>query len=326
MGWIRDDNPSITCIGNATLGPFSLDVESKYSYISDCVYDNNGTLLKEHSRNGGQRGDRLKSRCDTRISVDYTSAAKIGGSSLFIGNVFSHYGHFITETISRCWPSLEEYDHFVGFPVAGHNMVRPLEYHKEFFVRLGIDPDRIILVRESTVCARLHIPQQLWIVNDHANRRLRDIYARIRSTIRPKKNSRVFFSRGPNLATRIANTQAVQQVFAAHGFTIQYPERLPVEEQLAYCAGAEFLGGFSGSALHNCLFSQPGIVLAEVGDMRAKSGFLPMQAIANELAFVNAHRFDYCGDDDGNIDIDRLSRWLKSLDGATGKENADESR
>lgn len=308
--WTRTTNPIMSHVGRAYVAPCSVKIGPHHVEINDCIYDANGDWRPEYSRNGGSRGDGMRSVGTPRIDIEREHAVLLPGKALYIGNVFSQYGHFITETLSRLWSDCGQFSHLIAFPIARYPMSGLLDYHRFFFNKLGIDEQKIIFPDRLIQCEDLYVPEQLWVVNSHANRAMQSVYAQIQLSVTSAHVEKVFLSRSAGLSSRLKNMLEVETVFAQRGFEIVYPELIPIDEQLSLYKGADVLAGFSGSAMHNCIFSEKGATLIEIGDTRARNAFLPMQAIANELSGIKAERYAF--DEDGGecINVDKMTRWL----------------
>ncbi len=57
---------------------------------------------------------------------------------------------------------------------------------------------------------------------------------------------------------RLTNVEAIERIFASHGFDIIFPEALTIAEQITRFRGAKIIAGEYGSALHNAMFAPPG--------------------------------------------------------------------
>jgi capsular polysaccharide biosynthesis protein len=66
--------------------------------------------------------------------------------------------------------------------------------------------------------------------------------------------SRIFVTR-PRWNRPVTNVNEVEQLFAAHGFTIVTPEALTVHEQAATFASARVVAGFGGAGMFNLMYA-----------------------------------------------------------------------
>ena len=68
----------------------------------------------------------------------------------------------------------------------------------------------------------------------------------------PDRPERIFVSRRSVTKRRTCrNALEVEEYFAAHGFSVVYPELLDLGEQVAVFAAAKVVAGFGGSAMFN---------------------------------------------------------------------------
>jgi capsular polysaccharide biosynthesis protein len=73
----------------------------------------------------------------------------------------------------------------------------------------------------------------------------------------PAPGGRVYLSRrlfDGGSYRAVENEDALEKVFAAHGFTVIAPEQLPMGDQIRAVANADFVAGIDGSAMHLCGF------------------------------------------------------------------------
>lgn len=265
-------------------------------FVDAALYDMNGDLIPLSERQGGLVGDHVLSISPMRLPDEAVKKERrrVSGRSIFLGHFMNHYGHFITETLSRCWslPGGEPYDNYAFYPfIFGEGITAIQKFHEFFLQRVGIPRDKIIFLDEEVVFDDVSIPEQLWVINRSANAALAPFYARFGGRLRGSR--KLFLSRIQSTFSRVTNVAAFEEIFHAAGFEILYPETLDIEQQMeAYNDGAT-IAGFPGSAMHNCIFAPKGCELIEIGDSRSPNEFMQMQHVANALASVNAHRIPF---------------------------------
>lgn len=268
-------------------------------FARGCLYDIGGRRVDLSTRRGLiNRLQRNHVDPDTfPPAQDNADLRRLSGRTLFLGVFMNHYGHFITESLSRCWwpDPAETFDHIVAYPYVhdrGQVFIQP--FHRYLAGALGIPLDRVTILGDAVRFDEVVVPEQLWVYDDHANAHLRTLYPRISERHRSSAAAgRVFLSRGVYPGARIVNAPRIEEVFAGFGFSVIYPEEIPIERQVSIYANCEVLAGLSGSALHNCLFSRPGTLSIEVGDRRTPSKPHVMQQMANELSGADARFVDY---------------------------------
>jgi capsular polysaccharide biosynthesis protein len=260
------------------------------AYTRGCLYDCEGRRVDLSLRVGAIAGDQAASIDPPLLPPEQRGGTWLTGRTLYLGPFMNHYGHFITEGLSRYWKEdIGPVDHVVAYPFMHNNgNIRIKPFHRHLAGILEVPIDRMAILRSQTVFDEIVIPEQLWTNNLHANAHMRTVYERIRSRHAGRKSTgRIFLSRAPS--DRLGNPLAVEEVFASFGFRVVYPERTPIAEQLGLYANCEVLASLAGSGMHNCLFARPGLMTIEVGDRRARRNPIPMQRIANALAQVEAH-------------------------------------
>jgi hypothetical protein len=284
------------------------------AYTRGCLYDDRGVRVDLSLRLGGAGGDQSMSIDPPLLPSEQRGGTWLPGRTLYLGPFMNHYGHFITESLSRYWrEEATAFDNFVAYPfMHDHGETRVREFHRYLAGLLNVPIDRMAVLRGQTVFDEIVVPEQLWTYNLHVNGRMRDVYGRIRTRHSGKGSSgRLFLSRTASL--RLGNAPQVEEVFASFGFRVLYPERIRIADQLSLYANCAILAGLSGSAMHNCLFARPGLMTIEVGDARARRHPVMMQRIADELAQVDARFIAFGEGDDIRINPKKVRRQLMEI-------------
>jgi hypothetical protein len=283
-------------------------------YTKGCLYDVDGKRVDLSVRIGGVGGDQTASIDPETLPPEQRGGTWLTGRTLYLGPFMNHYGHFITEGLSRYW--LREagaFDHIVGYPFMHNNgSILIQDFHRYLAGLLDIPIDRMAVLRSQTVFDEIVVPEQLWANNVHVNAHMRELYERIRSRrVARGSRGRIFLSRAPS--ARLGNPLVVEEIFASFGFRVIYPERVKIEDQLSLYANCEVLASLSGSGMHNCLFARPGLMTIEVGDMRARRNPGFMQRAANELAQVEAHFIPFGEGTDASIEPKVVRKHLRNI-------------
>jgi len=245
-----------------------------------CLYDAGGSKLALSQRAGGA-GYRFSPGDPAAIDPGTLAAAPtLSGRTLYLGHHLAHYGHFLTETLSTFW-ILEDQ------PAAGFDRIA---FHPSAFGRtlpawaraclaaFDIDPDRVLMLDPEGMGGgalrfeEVVVPERLFRLWDAADPTLARVFDRIRRRTLagrdPLPPRDLYLSRraGYWRSTRrvVANEVQVEDRFRRRGFTVIDPAGMAFADQLALYAAAPTLAGLSGSALHNCLFQQPGSRLIEI--------------------------------------------------------------
>ena len=176
-----------------------------------------------------------------------------------------HFGHVMTEVVSRLWgwPAAKEQlpELKAIFRIRYPNERRP-DLETTLFTAYGIERSDIVWVDEPVWLSSVVAATPMWqnVTPYFVHPGLRDVWARLRAGL-PARDAgsadRLFVSRRPGLGNRqCRNVADVEQVFTDHGFTVVYPEDLPLAEQAALFARASVVAGFAGSALYNLVYAE----------------------------------------------------------------------
>jgi capsular polysaccharide biosynthesis protein len=191
-------------------------------------------------------------------------APVLEGDFYYLDCLFSgHFGHLLTEVVCRLWgwdvaraecPDLKALFH------TNPRRSRHGTLEHKLFTAYGI-PEADLVATPRPV--RLHSvvgASPMWhnAPPFYVHPDIREVWERLTSGLLagrpPSEHERIFVSRGDELGRRRCRNQGdVERFFADHGFHVFYPERLPLDEQVALFAGARVVAGFAGSALFNMM-------------------------------------------------------------------------
>jgi hypothetical protein len=214
------------------------------------------------------------------------SARRVEGRGCYLGPLLNHYGHFVTEGLSALWPDdIADFDYY-----AFHRFIfgyRPAKAPRACFARLGLDIRKVIVIdSEPLVFDDITVVECGWVQGRAVFASSREIYARIAAPFRQAPTRCFYLSRRHQERRPLANEADVEQVFAADGFEVIYPETLTFEEQLALFGQARIVAGPAGSALHNLLFCRPGTPLICLGETGWRNQMLCAKLMKSPLTLV----------------------------------------
>ena len=174
-----------------------------------------------------------------------------------------HFGHVLTESVSRLWGWDEAKAAFPDLKVLFRlrRADQPTTLERTLYTAYGVAPDDIVWADEPVWLSSLVTATPMWQNEDphYVHPGIEQVWRRLRSLAGPTagRPRRIFVSRRPTLLNRPwSHTAAVEAVFARHGFTIVHPEDLDFAEQATVFAAAEVVAGFGGSALYNVMYSE----------------------------------------------------------------------
>lgn len=271
------------------------------------IYDNKGDLIHDSVRRGIYGGDHVAS-----ISLNYSNLSSkivIKGKSLYLGPLMGHYGHFLIETLSRISLfDLSKFDHIVFSKFIWGCSIK--DFHKDFLKFFSVDIEKIIVVETETMFEDLYVSKQLWDINKSPNICVQNVYSYIHKCIKETENKeKVFLTYTNRNDSRIKNLLEIEDIFKKYGFIIIEPEKLSITEQLEIYKNSTILAGTSGTAMHNCIFSNLGGFCIEIGDERAPNNYIPLQKEIIKMNSLEAFRINFIGKN-GAICLNELEKNL----------------
>ena len=199
---------------------------------------------------------------------------------VFGGVIDDHFGHMMVDGMSRWWYlAQDDFDGVVAFVMRpGSKLVGA--YHT-LLQLLGIGPDRVIVVDRPTRFARVIVPDQTLFSYDGFTDHALDAFTKIRNSVKPAGHEKVYLTRTQFKADDTINEEYFERFFAAQGFAIVAPEKLPLPEQISVIAGAREIACLQGTLSHFALFARPGTAVTIL--TRAPETILA-QRIVNQVA------------------------------------------
>lgn len=175
---------------------------------------------------------------------------------IYAGIWNTHFGHFITESLSRAWAVKYYPKMSLAFSVlegCPESQPRVLSWQREILQLLGID-NNFIFVREPTRFNAVIVPQAGFIIRDFFHQEHSSFLSRI--DFDPEPGKRTWISRKNNTSdVNIAEFMAdTENKLVAQGWNIVCPEEYTFGEQIQIYRTSERLAGLMGSAFHALVF------------------------------------------------------------------------
>ncbi len=177
-----------------------------------------------------------------------------------------HFGHLMSEALAKLWgwdvakgadPDLKM---ILRTSTRGGSVSPEPVLDRRLIEAYGLAPDDIVWVDEPVWVESLVGVTPMWHnrVPYYAHPAMAEVWRRLREGITAQdgpSHRRIFVTR--RVGNRMCrNVAEVENVFAAHGFEIIHPERLPISHQASVFSGAEIIAGFGGSNLFNLLWAE----------------------------------------------------------------------
>ncbi len=244
----------------------------------DLVYDHNLNLVTESTLLRGPNASKDVSRAPNHLDkkvLRYSKTAQC--SMIFLGNYdVSHYGHWLTEGLSRFWYFLDHPVSDIKVPEAANvrkiliRLRNRLLYSNSFhwqaaFKAFGIRSQNVerwpaafcadeILVPEPSMVNLSHLHGEHLRVTQHIARHLIGDKILVRDE-RPLYLSRTQLKRSVH---SFVGEHSIEEYCRNSGFRIVYPERLSLREQIEMVNSHDTFVGLLGSAFHSLMFRLPG--------------------------------------------------------------------
>lgn len=241
---------------------------------------------------------------------------------LFAGILGTHYGHFITDHVSRLWPldRLAPTTPLLFCPQS--DLVFTKAYISKLFKMGGLCSQRFLKpthpVRFRTALVpepSLQYNQRIHICHDWFHRRVR---VNMEIPNWPAPNDRVYLTRTRLGQTKwkIKNEEILEEQLSQFGYQIVAPETLSIEEQIQIFNSRATVLGSIGSSFHTTLFatSQPGKRIGVLSRAKVNNRFLLIDSLkCNNVTYFNALtslKHQYANVRDAEIDVERSLQML----------------
>ncbi len=184
---------------------------------------------------------------------------------VYCGYMVNHWGHFLIEGVTRLWYFLEQdasVDKYVFFLDEGEQRQIQGNY-REFFQLLGIW-DKLEFINRPTTFRRVIVPELGIHMRQGYTPKLLRVFDRIAENVRPQPDwetpEKIYFSRSQFQKGQPFEFgfDALDNFFAKNGYTILYPEKVPLSRMIHYIRSCQVVATLSGSLPHNMLFGRSG--------------------------------------------------------------------
>jgi capsular polysaccharide biosynthesis protein len=224
------------------------------------------------------------------------ATARLEGAAYLLDSyVRGHFGHALTDQVGHFW----------GWRVAleRHPDLRALVFTKpgtglatwelDLLAAGGVDADRVVVAHEPTVVDTLVGSSPLFGMPAYVHPTIATTYAEVGTRLAGRATSdgpsprRVFCSRRPGKRS-CHNAAAVESLFAAHGFTVVFPEDHPLADQVRMVREADVVAGFAGSGMFQIAFAggPKHVILVSSESYTASNEYLISSVVGHRLDLV----------------------------------------
>ena len=306
----------IRSIGNATVTRAVIERQARHHL--GAVYDADGALVRDSLR----FPDKHRARDPKSLAmVEGLKVEQRIKRALYLGHAFTHFGHFLIETVPALWWAGHVDDDvaliFHPFDDAGRNVFAELAHGRDCLALLGLSPERIVMATTDLAVEELLLPPRHYDMRTGPRYDFREIYRTLTAAARrppPKAGaSRIYLSRRflKRRLRRLSNDAAVERRMARRGFAIVHPQHMTLVDQINAAAGADLIAGVDGSALHLSVFMRPGSRMLVLQTKRRRTIHFMNALMEVETISVPATTAAVAGPK--RIDLSELERALDGL-------------
>ena len=194
-----------------------------------------------------------------------TPSRRLEGSYFHLdGEVRHHFGHVMTEHLSRlwAWPSAKAADPDLRALIScARGRAEPPKWQLALYEAAGVARHDLVTIREPVVVDRLVAATPMFSMPSYAHPGIAEVWDRIGATLEagadPRATpERIFVTRGPELTRWCYETLELERIFREHGYAVIRPERLPIARQAQLFRRATAVAGFAGSGMFPLMFAR----------------------------------------------------------------------
>ncbi len=184
---------------------------------------------------------------------------------VYCGYLINHWGHFLIEAVCRLWYFLEQdetIDKYVFFLKEQEQREIKGNY-REFLQLLGIW-DKLEFINQPTTYREVLVPELALKCHTYYSPKLRAMFDIVADNVVVDPSwqplEKIYYSR-----SQFAKGQPFEfgfdmldDFFARNGYTILYPEKVPLSQMIFYIRNSQVIASLSGSLPHNMFFARNG--------------------------------------------------------------------
>lgn len=266
------------------------------------------------------------------LELDRSKIERSDEEVIFGGGLTCHFGHFVSESLSRMWYPLTQPTGRKKFAFINLFHWKISRWVYKLFDLLGLAEDRIVFVEKPTQFRSIIVPDQAAFIKENFTREFMLPYRKIASRIRPTFDAKkIFLTRSPELRTKnyVANLKYFEEFFRARGFEIVAPERLSITDQLSLIVGADEIATLLGSLSHWNLFCRAEVkftMLTRFDQFRCRQCLINQATGSDWYIVSTARNFLYAEQGAGVNLIGPTEHWREYVREHFGEKLSSENR
>ena len=189
---------------------------------------------------------------------------------VYCGYMIHHWGHFLVEGVTRLWYFLENdasVDKYIFALDEGE--IRQIKGNYRRFLELLKIWDKLEFINRPITYREVIVPEMAFRRWGYYSPKYLDIFNTVAENAAPATRTvgNIYMSRSllPKHKDVEFGFEALDDFFQKNGYTVVYPERVPLDEMIQYIRNADTVATVSGSLPQNMLFGKQGqkLIIAE---------------------------------------------------------------
>lgn len=184
---------------------------------------------------------------------------------VYCGYLVNHWGHFLIEGVTRLWYFLENdptVDKYVFFLDEGEQ--REIRGNYREFLELLKIWDKLEIINRPTTYREVIVPELGIHMRQAYTPKLVKVFDAVADNVVPDPSwetpEKIYYSRSQfkkGLQFEFG-FDALDNFFEKNGYTVLYPEKVPLSRMIHYIRHSKVVASLSGSLPHNMLFANSG--------------------------------------------------------------------
>lgn len=200
------------------------------------------------------------------LSIDRYDFKTVDYPVLYLGFLSGHYGHFLLESLSRCWVLLENWRDYGGKVLfhrdKDHSGLDDLPiWARDLLDCMDLAESDFVCSDEPLLLKNVTVPDPMFKIRSMAHEGLANFFSYFRKMLMPgncEKSTRPLYLSRTRLGTgqrKIAGEKYLENLLENSGFEIFHPQEKSIKDQIIKFNQHDTIVGFQGSAFHNILFA-----------------------------------------------------------------------
>lgn len=232
---------------------FTNEIDVKTPWYYGGVLDSYGNYIDMSSQPAFGMRNRIMGPCE----IDQ-STLDISNETVIYMNAFIHqWGHFLIDVIGRLWYAIfNDTKTKIAYTCVNENEDCITGTFLELLQLMGIDEDRLILVKRPTRFKRVIVAETAIYPGLYFTREYRDIFDVVisNSNVCMERGKKIYCSRRMLGKGNEEGEEKIEKVFNQNGYQSVFLEKMTLVEQIKTLNSAEKIAMVNGSLAHNLLF------------------------------------------------------------------------